>query len=91
MQQYQNFNLNNINLQNLAWLGADGQVHTVQQNNLNLDGFVGAAPPMLGAVNPMALNLQNLAWLGADGQVNTVNDGLRGSGKPMLGATAPML
>ena len=58
-----------IPLQNLAWLGEDGQVHTVKQLINGGPRLVGsAAPPMLGSASP----LQNLAWLGEDGQVHTI-------------------
>ena len=52
-----------MNLQSLAWIGADGQVHTVKQPENGV--------PMLGAARPA---LQNLAWLGEDGQLHTVKD-----------------
>merc|ERR1712007_207910 len=42
-------------LQDLAYLGEDGQVHTVKKG-------------MMGAVRG---GLQNLAWLGEDGQVHS--------------------
>ena len=45
-----------VDLQNLAFLGENGQVHTVNQNN-QLGGR-----QMLGAMPP-SLNLQQLAWL----------------------------
>jgi len=69
-----------LHLQNLAFLGADGKVHTVnqQQNGVR----------MLGASAPQ-LDLQNLAFLGADGKVHTVNQ--QQNGTPLLGATAPHL
>ena len=40
-----------MDLQNLAWLGEDGQVHAVNQNNQN------GGLPMLGASSPMLVNL----------------------------------
>ena len=66
-----------MNLQSLAWIGADGQVHTVKQPENGV--------PMLGAARPA---LQNLAWLGEDGQVHTVHQSANGI--PMLGSAAPL-
>ena len=54
-QPIQSYN-QNMGLQNLAWLGENGKVHTVNQNN-QLGGR-----QMLGAMPP-SLNLQQLAWL----------------------------
>ena len=53
-----------LNLQNLAWLGADGQVHTVKQpeNGPRLRGA--SQKSMLGSVKP---GLQNLPYLVQDG------------------------
>ena len=51
--------------QNLAWLGEDGQVHTVNQNS-------NGGPKMLGATYQPTF--QNLAWLGEDGQVHKNNE-----------------
>ena len=59
-----------VDLQNLAFLGENGQVHTVNQNN-QLGGR-----PMLGASMPPSMGLQNLAWLGENGQLHTVSHGL---------------
>ena len=58
------YNRQNTRLQNLAWLGEDGQVHTVNQNS-------NGGPKMLGATYQPTF--QNLAWLGEDNQVHTVN------------------
>ena len=78
-------NNQNMGLQNLAWLGENGQVHTVNQNN-QLGGR-----PMLGASMPPSMGLQNLAWLGENGQVHTVNQNNQIGGRPMLGAMPPSL
>jgi hypothetical protein len=42
-------------LQNLAWLGKDGKVHTVDQNQNNANGrqLIGSSAPVYGAVSPM--------------------------------------
>ena len=85
-----------LGLQNLAWLGEDGKVHTVKQPE-NGPRLIGSSAPRF---SPEDLNipitiadctkgpcLQNLAWLDADGNVQTVaqpNDGTR-----LLGATRP--
>ena len=81
-------------LQNLAWLDAQGNVHTVQEHGQNAGLLGSGRPPIIGAHAP---SLENLAWLDSEGNVHTVNDhgrntGLLGSGKPpMLGAHAPSL
>lgn len=73
-------------LQNLAWIGQDGQVHNIQKPT-NVFG-----PQMVGSsYTPRGLNLQNLAWLGEDGEVHTVNDNANGNSRGLLGATRPQL
>ena len=77
-------------MQNLAYLGADGQVH-VPSRVANSNNILGA--PLLGAqMNNQAMmspnfSLQNLAWLGEDNQVHHVNQ--PANGPMMLGSSAP--
>tara|TARA_B110000285_G_scaffold200651_1_gene234668 strand:- start:590 stop:934 length:345 start_codon:yes stop_codon:yes gene_type:complete len=71
-------NNQNMGLQNLAWLGENGQVHTVNQNN-QLGGR-----PMLGASMPPNVGLQNLAYIGENGQLHTKKNGMLGASSPML-------
>lgn len=51
-----------IPLQNLAWLGSDGKVHTVQDG---LKGQPAGGPPLLGATAP-TFQLQSLAGFVSD-------------------------
>ena len=69
-------------LQQLAWLGEDGTIHSVNQPQMT-QPLLGASAPMMGAwldeEGEMHTNdgLQNLnigAWLGEDGEIHTVND-----------------
>ena len=71
-------------LQQLAWLGEDGHIHSVKQpNSMNGVPLLGASAPMMGAwldedgeiqtINDLQ-NLRLGAWLEEDGQVHTVND-----------------
>ena len=75
-----------LGLQNLAWLGKDGQIHTVKQPE-NYNG-----PPLRGAVRPLvgsSAPLQNLAWLGEDGQIHTVKQPENYNGIRLVGSSAP--
>ena len=50
-------------LQQLAWLGEDGQIHSVNQpNDMNGVPLLGASAPMMGA------------WLDEEGELHTIND-----------------
>jgi hypothetical protein len=49
-------------LQQLAWLGDDGTIHTVNQPSDMIVPIKGASAPMVGA------------WLNEDGEVETIND-----------------
>jgi hypothetical protein len=71
-------------LQQLAWLGEDGTVHTVpQSNDMNGNPILGSSAPMVGAwlnedgevetINDLQ-NLRLGAWLDEDNEVHTVND-----------------
>lgn len=72
-------------LQQLAWLGEDGTIHSVNQPQMT-QPLLGASAPMMGAwldeegemhtINDLQ-NLRLGAWLEEDGEVHTVNDGLQ--------------
>ena len=77
-------------MQNLAYLGADGQVHVpsrVSNNNLLGGPLLGSSMNSQAMMSPN-FSLQNLAWLGEDNQVHHVNQ--PANGPMMLGSSAPL-
>ena len=63
-----------LNLQNLAWLGEDGQVHTVNDNaNTNANSM---GRPLRGATRPLLGSANNFAT------VDSMDTPLRGATRP---------
>lgn len=58
LESYMNTATPQYQLNNLAWLDENGQVHTV--HGLRGGARDGGMPPMVGSARPPTLNLQNL-------------------------------